>query len=164
MLKTFREIVPHKLRQEIKRILLGRPKICPELYSWARANPSHAEIVKEFWNPHRKQRIIPVGLMGENPPPHFFPDHQAWANRGGSEFFQEVPWAFGGGGWGAAGVGDDFLHACARDGGDFTRYRARGRGDRVSVHICLNSECVCFARGAADFLGSSLLSVGSRDS
>jgi hypothetical protein len=71
MLKTFREIVPHKLRQEIKRILLGRPKICPELYSWARANPSHAEIVKEFWNPHRKQRNKPVGLMGENPPPLF---------------------------------------------------------------------------------------------
>jgi len=71
MLKTFREIVPDNLRQEIKRILLGRPKICPELYSWARANPSHAEIVKKFWEPHRKQRPVPTGLVGENPPQLF---------------------------------------------------------------------------------------------
>lgn len=41
-----------------------------------------------------------------------------------------MPLHSGGGGWGAAGVGDDFLHACARDGGDFARYRP---GDEVIV-------------------------------
>ena len=63
--------MPAHLRHEVQRGLRGRPRICPELYSWARANPSHAEIVKKFWEPHRKQRPVPTGLVGENPPQLF---------------------------------------------------------------------------------------------
>lgn len=63
--------MPAHLRHEVQRVLRGRPRICPELYSWARANPSHAEIVKKFWEPHRKQRPVPTGLVGENPPQLF---------------------------------------------------------------------------------------------
>ena len=47
----------------------------------------------------------------------YFPDDHAWSDRGGPDFFQEVSCPFGGSGGGAEGVCDDFVHACAGDGG-----------------------------------------------
>jgi len=45
-----------------------RPPICPQLYVWAKANPRHAEIVKEFWGPHRRRRGVPKSLEGGEVP------------------------------------------------------------------------------------------------
>ena len=47
----------------------------------------------------------------------YIPNHLERPDRGGSGFLQEVPWASGSGDRGAASVGDNFVHACAGDGG-----------------------------------------------
>ena len=61
-----------QLRRELKRVLWRQPKICPQIYSWAKSNPRYAEIVKEFWGPHTKHRALPQSLGTSVPLPEKF--------------------------------------------------------------------------------------------
>jgi capsular polysaccharide biosynthesis protein len=54
-------INPRK-RYEANRVINGWPKICPQVYAWAKANPNSAQIVKEFWGPHKLRRQTPKSL------------------------------------------------------------------------------------------------------
>jgi hypothetical protein len=65
------KLVPAGMRREMKRRLLGQPRICPQVYAWAKQNPQHVEIVREFWGPHRRQRKAPKGLSNQEIPKVF---------------------------------------------------------------------------------------------
>ena len=65
-------LIPIRLRRDVKRVLFGRPKICPSLYTWVKANPKYAEIVKEFWTSHQTRRGVPKSLDSSIPPPSIF--------------------------------------------------------------------------------------------
>lgn len=56
------KLVPAEMRRKLKRVVLNQPQICPQVYAWAKANPRHAEIVKEFWRGHRRRRAAPQGM------------------------------------------------------------------------------------------------------
>ena len=67
--------LPISIRRELKRIFCGRPPICPQIYAWAKANPQHADIVKEFWGPHQSRRELPQGLGSAQQIPERFSKH-----------------------------------------------------------------------------------------
>ncbi len=52
----------------MKRIFLARPALCRSLSAWAKANPRHAEIIKEYWRPHRRKRKLPIRFGGGEMP------------------------------------------------------------------------------------------------
>lgn len=62
------------MRQEVKRLLLGYPRICPQLYSWAKTHPEHVNIIKEHWGAHRRKRNLPKSA-GEEKSPNCFLEH-----------------------------------------------------------------------------------------
>jgi len=66
---------PADFRRKLKRLLLNQPRICPQVYAWVKANPRHAEIVKEFWGPHRRQRQLPQSLDAFETIPEKFSSH-----------------------------------------------------------------------------------------
>ncbi len=68
------KLVPAGMRREVKRRLRGQPRICPQVYAWAKQNPQHVEIVREFWGPHRRHRIAPKALSKQEIP-HVFLDN-----------------------------------------------------------------------------------------
>jgi len=72
--KIIHHFVPAGVRQEVKRRLLRQPRICPQLYAWAKRNPQHAEIVREFWEPHRRNRNAPKPFANQEIPKVFL-DH-----------------------------------------------------------------------------------------
>ena len=75
MVKKFiHHFVPAGVRQEVKRRLLRQPRICPQLYAWSKRNPQHAEIVREFWEPHRRNRNAPKPFANQEIPKVFL-DH-----------------------------------------------------------------------------------------
>ena len=61
-----------KKRYEAKRVFNGWPKICPQVYAWAKANPNSAQVFKEFWGPHTKHRALPQSLGTSVPLPEKF--------------------------------------------------------------------------------------------
>ena len=64
-------MVPSKIRREIKRILCRAPRICPQLYAWAKEHPQYVDIIKEHWGAHRRIRNLPKGA-GEEEIPNCF--------------------------------------------------------------------------------------------
>ncbi len=75
MVKNFiYNFVPGGVRREVKRRLLGQPRICPQVYAWAKRNPQHVEIVREFWAPHRRNRNAPKPFANQEIPKVFL-DH-----------------------------------------------------------------------------------------
>jgi hypothetical protein len=78
MVKTVKQVIksflPAEVRREAKRLLLGYPRICPQVYAWARQNPQHAEVVREFWGTHRRKRNPPRAL-GDQVAPWSFLQH-----------------------------------------------------------------------------------------
>lgn len=67
--------LPSELRRELKRIVRRQPKICPQLYAWAKAHPNYAEIAQEFWVPHQRRRQLPLALDGATQVPERFSKH-----------------------------------------------------------------------------------------
>jgi len=57
-----------KIRREVKRFLSGAPRICPQLYAWAKDHPEYVDIIKEHWGPHRRIRNLPKVSGGEEIP------------------------------------------------------------------------------------------------
>jgi hypothetical protein len=60
-----------EVRREVKRLLQGQPRICPQVYAWAKRNPQHVEIVREFWGPHRRNRNAPKPFSNQEIPKSF---------------------------------------------------------------------------------------------
>ena len=75
LLGKLQHALPPELRRELKRLLRRQPKICPQLYAWAKANPNYVEIVKEFWGPHQRCRELPAGLDATSQVPEIFSKH-----------------------------------------------------------------------------------------
>jgi capsular polysaccharide biosynthesis protein len=75
LLGKLQHALPPELRRELKRLLRRQPKICPQLYAWAKANPNYVEIVKEFWGPHQRCRELPAGLDAASQVPEIFSKH-----------------------------------------------------------------------------------------
>ena len=76
MVKTVRQVI-HSLftadtRREVKRLLHGYPKICPQVYAWSKQNPQYVKIVHEFWGRHSRKRNPPCALHGQDIPDLFF--------------------------------------------------------------------------------------------
>jgi capsular polysaccharide biosynthesis protein len=67
----FYKLVPAGMRREVKRRLRGQPRICPQVYAWAKQNPQHVEIVREFWGPHRRNRNAPKPFANQETPQVF---------------------------------------------------------------------------------------------
>jgi len=63
--------MPSEVRREVKRRLQGQPRICPQVYAWAKRNPQHAEIVREFWGPQRRNRNAPKPFANQEIPQVF---------------------------------------------------------------------------------------------
>lgn len=72
LLGKLHNALPPKLCSALKQVLRRQPKICPQLYAWAKANSNHAEIVHEFWGPHQRLRELPVGLDAAAQVPQIF--------------------------------------------------------------------------------------------
>jgi hypothetical protein len=66
--------MPAEVRREWKRRLFGYPRICPQIYAWAKQNPEHVEIVREFFGPHRRRRNPPQAFSSQEIP-SAFADH-----------------------------------------------------------------------------------------
>jgi len=75
LLGKLHHALPAELRRELKRLLRRQPKICHQIYAWAKANPSYAEIVQEFWGPHQRRRELPAGLDAATQVPEIFSKH-----------------------------------------------------------------------------------------
>lgn len=60
---------------EVKRRLRGHPRICPQIYAWAKQNPHYAEIVREFWGPHKRCRNLPQPFASSQELPRAFTEH-----------------------------------------------------------------------------------------
>ena len=76
MVKAVRQVI-HSLftadtRREVKRLLHGYPKICPQVYDWSKQNPQYVKIVHEFWGRHSRKRNPPCALHGQDIPDLFF--------------------------------------------------------------------------------------------
>jgi hypothetical protein len=69
------KMLPKDFRSYLKRVVYNHPRISPQLYAWVKANPEHAEIVKEFWGPHKRQRVLPSILEGFETLPRVFSEN-----------------------------------------------------------------------------------------
>jgi capsular polysaccharide biosynthesis protein len=67
LLTAVGHIFPKDLRKRVKAFVYNHPRICPQLYAWARANPSHAQVVKVYWETHERERLPAMPFAGQVP-------------------------------------------------------------------------------------------------